>query len=321
MTTTTTTLNLVSEANATFGSAFNIPGVDVPLSKLAAFGEGTNISPNKNFVFDKDVLKQMLFGINEGDNILLWGDAGAGKTDLIEEVAARLNRQATIISFGEETSVRQLIGSKELSAGETPFRAGALLQAIQTKHMLIGLDEINMAMPGVTAMLNHLLQKREITIPETGETVKCAEGVRLIATSNTNMGLDESGLFEGSQTQNSATRSRFAGIHVKYLKAEDEVKLIDLAYPKLDEAVPPLKGKRFPELTVQLANALRSAMRNGGLNLPFSVRQIHRFTKATLAFSDPKMAFKYAYWSMLDSTERQTAGDLFKTVFNMKIED
>ncbi|WP_460188818.1 AAA family ATPase [Thiomicrorhabdus hydrogeniphila] len=321
MTTTTTTLATVSDANTTFGSAFNFPGIDAPLSALADFGTGTNITPNNNFIFDKDVLKQFLFSLKENINVLLWGDAGAGKTDLIEEVAARLNRQAKIISFGEETSIKQLIGGFTISNGETPFRAGALLEAIQIEGCLIGLDEINMAMPGVTAMLNHLLQKKEVTIPETGEVIQCAEGVRFIATSNTNMGIDESGLFEGSQSQNAATRSRFAGVHVKYLKEEDEVKLIDLAYPGLDEAIPPLKNKRYPELTVQLANALRSAMRNGGLSLPFSVRQIHVFTKASLSYGDPKLAFKFAYWNLLDSVERQTAGDLFKTVFNMKIED
>jgi cobaltochelatase CobS len=321
LTMTTSNLSIVSDATATFGSAFNFPGIDVPLSALAEFGIGTNVTPNNNFVFDKDILKQVLFSVKECENLLLWGDAGAGKTDLIEQVAARLNRQAKIISFGEETSIKQLIGGFTISGGETPFRDGALMQAIKIPNCLIGLDEINMAMPGVTAMLNHLLQKREITIPETGEVITCAEGVRFLATSNTNMGVDESGLFEGSQSQNAATRSRFAGVHVKYLRPEDEIKLIDLAYPGIDEAIPPLKNKRYPELTVQLANSLRSAMRDGGLSLPFTVRQIHRFLKSSLAFGDPKLAFKYSYWNLLDSVERQTAGDLFKTVFNMKIED
>lgn len=318
-TTTTTILNVVSNDKTTFGSAFNFPQINVPLTALADFGTGTNVTPNNNFVFDKDVLKQVLFSIKESMNLLLWGDAGSGKTDLIEQVAARLNRQAFIISFGEETSIKQLIGGFTISNGETPFRDGALLSAIRVENAIVGLDEINMAMPGVTAMLNHLLQKREITIPETGEVVSCASGLRFIATSNTNMGIDESGLFEGSQSQNAATRSRFCGVHVKYLSEADEINLIDLAYPGLDEAIPPLNGKRYPELTVQLANSLRAAMADGGISLPFSVRQIHAFTKASLAFQDPKLAFKFAYWNLLDSVERQTAGDIFKTVFNMVI--
>lgn len=317
---TTTTLTTISTDTTTFSEAFDIEGINIPLSKLSPFGNGTDIVPNKNYIFDKDVLKQVLFSIKESVNLLLWGDAGAGKTDLIEEVAARLNRPAAIISFGEETSIKQLIGGKILSNGETPFQDGALLQAIKTPYCLIGFDEINMAMPGVTAMLNHLLQKREIAIPETGEVVSVAEGVVFIATSNTNMGIDESGLFEGSQNQNAATRSRFAGVHVTYLKEADEIRLIDKAYPGVDEALAPLNGKRFPELTVQLANMLRSAMKSGGISLPFSPRQIHMFTKSSLAFGDPKLAFKYSYWSLLDSTERQTAGDLFKTVFGLKIE-
>jgi cobaltochelatase CobS len=316
-----TTLNNYSDAQTTFGEAFGFNGIDIPLSAIAGFGSGSNVAINPNYVFDKNVVKQVLFSLKEQENLLLWGDAGAGKTDLIEQVAARLNRQAFIISFGEETSVRQLVGSFTLSGGETPWRDGALLSAIRVENAIIGLDEINMAAPGVVAMLNHLLQKREIVIPETGEVVKAADGVAFIATSNTNMGIDESGMFQGSQTQNSATRSRFAGVHVRYLREEDEIKLIDLAYPGLDEAIPPLNGKRFAELTVQLANALRSAMRDGGLSLPFSVRQIHRFTKSSLAFKDVQLAFKYSYWNLLDSVERQTAGDLFKTVFNMEIKE
>jgi cobaltochelatase CobS len=316
-----TTLNTVSTPETTFGQAFGFQGIDVPLSALASFGNGTNVKHNPNYVFDKDILKQVLFSLREGENLLLWGDAGAGKTDLIEQVACRLNRQAFIISFGEETSMRQLIGGFTMSGGETPWRDGALLGAIRIPNAIIGLDEINMAMPGVVAMLNNLLQKRQIIVSETGEVVSCAEGVTFIATSNTNMGIDESGLFEGSQSQNAATRSRFAGVHVKYLKEADEIRLVDLAYPGLDEAIPPLNGKRFAELTVQVANALRSAMRDGGLSLPFSVRQIHRFIKSSLAFRDPQLAFKYSYWNLLDSVERQTAGDLFKTVFNMEIKD
>jgi cobaltochelatase CobS len=313
-------LKIASSDTTTFGESFGFPGIDVPLSALAGFGAGTNLEANPNYVFEKDVVKQVLYSIKETENLLLWGDAGAGKTDLIEQVACRLNRQAFIISFGEETSIKQLLGGFTLSGGESPFKAGALLSAIQVENAVIGLDEINMAMPGVTAMLNHLLQKREISIPETGEVVSCAEGVVFVATANTNMGIDETGNYEGSQNQNSATRTRFAGVEVNYLKPDDEVKLIDLAYPGIDEVVPPMGDKRFPELTVQLANCLRASYRDGGLSLPFSVRQIHRFTKSAMAFSDVKLAYKYSYWNLLDSVERQTAGDLFKTVFGMKIE-
>ncbi|KDN94637.1 AAA family ATPase [Hydrogenovibrio marinus] len=316
-----TTLNIVSNDQTTFGEAFGLDGIDVSLTDLADFGQGTNVEKNENFVFEKDVVKQILFALKEGINILMWGDAGAGKTDMVEQISCRLNRPAFIISLGEESSMRQLIGGFTMAGGDSPWKDGALLEAIRTPYATIGLDEINMAMPGVVAMLNHLLQKKEIIIPETGEVVPCAEGVSFMATSNTNMGIDESGLFEGSQNQNAATRSRFAGLHIKYLKEEDELRLINLAYPGLDEAIPPVNGKSFPELTVQLANALRASMREGGLSLPFSVRQIHLFTKSSLAFQDAQMAFKFAYWNLLDSVERQTAGDIFKTVFNVTVAD
>lgn len=305
----------------TFSEAFKIKGVNIPLNVLSPLGDGTNVSKNENFIFDKNVLKQILFSIKEKENLLLWGDAGAGKTDLIEQVACRLNRQATIISLGEETSMRQLIGGFTLSSGETPWKDGALLMAIRQPYTIVGLDEINMAPPGVVAMLNHLLQKRELVLPETGEVIKVAKEVAFIATSNTNMGVDESDLFEGSYNQNAATRSRFAGVHIKYLEREQEIKLIDLTFPNLDEAIPPIEGKRFAELTVQLAGSLRAAMNDGGLSLPFSVRQIKRFVKASLAFQDVKMAYKYAFWNLLDSVERKAAGDIFQTVFNLVIED
>lgn len=308
-------------SNITFSEAFKIKGVNIPLDVLSPFGGSTNIVKNENFIFDKNILKQILFSIKEEENLLLWGDAGSGKTDLVEQVACRLNRQATIISFGEETSMRQLIGGFTLSKGETPWKDGALLAAIRQPYAIIGLDEINMAPPGVVGMLNHLLQKRELVLPETGEVIKVAKGVAFIATSNTNMGVDESDLFEGSQPQNAATRSRFAGVHVKYLEPKHEVKLIDLMFPNLDEAIPPIEGKRFAELTVQLAGSLRAAMNDGGLSLPFSVRQIKRFVKASLAFQDVKMAYKYAFWNLLDSVERKAAGDIFQTVFNLVIED
>lgn len=314
-------MSLINNSNktTTFEQSFNIKTKGkVFLSDLVEFGEGASKAQNPNYIFDKEIVQEVLYGIKSGDNVLLWGDAGSGKTELVSEMACRLNRPSKTISFGEESTLRKLIGGRVMRGDETPFEYGALLQAITTPYMLVCLDEINMAPPGVVAMLNHLLESKEIVIDETGEVVKCATGVTLFATSNTNLGVDETGMFEGSQSQNNATRTRFCGIEVRYLKPEDELKLVHAAFPDLDEVVD-TGDKPFSELSVQLANVLRDAMRDGAMSLPFSVRQLKKFIDSSMEFGCPARGFRYAYWNMLDSVQRQSANDIFRFVFNKEV--
>jgi cobaltochelatase CobS len=311
--------NSTATLHTQFGLMKNGQPLAIPVSSLCSMGNGTNVKVNPHFVHSSEYVKKFLVARKLNKNLWVWGSAGTGKTETCEQIAAGLNCPATVISFGEETSLRDLIGGKILSNGETPWQDGALVKAMRTPDMVIALDEVNMANPGVTAMMNHLLQKREIVIAETGEVVKCAEGVMLIATANTAGGSDESGLFAGSQTQNAATRSRFVGLKMTYMDAEHEQQIVLKRVPEFDMVFPPLESIKASSLMVKVGNGLRAAIDDGQLGMAFSVRQLINWAECSVALGSLGEGFKMAYSDMLPDSELMVAEEIFKTTTGMSL--
>jgi cobaltochelatase CobS len=293
--------------------------LEIPVHSVCSMGKGTNVQVDPAFVHSINDVKKLLLARKLEKNLWIWGPAGSGKTETCEQIAAGLNCPATVISFGEETSLRDLIGGKVLSGGETPWKDGALLNAIRTEDMVVILDEVNMAPPGVVATMNHLLQKREVVIHDTGEVVKCAQGVMLVATANTSGGSDESGLFAGSQTQNAATRSRFVGLKKSYMDQEHEERIILNKVPTIDVAFPPIEGIKVSALMTKVASGLRAAIDDGQLGMAFSIRQLINWGECAVALSNLTEGFKMAYSDMLPDSELMVAEEIFKTTTGMSL--
>ncbi len=309
--------------NATLHSQFGLTKdgkpLEIPVASLCEMGQGTNIKADPLFVHSSDEVKKFLVARKLEKNLWIWGPAGTGKTKSCEQVAAGLNCPATVISFGEETSLRDLIGGKVLSKGETPWQDGALTIAMRTPNMFIVLDEVNMASPGVIAKMNQLLQEREIVIHETGEVVKCAKGVMIIATANTSGGSDESGMFAGSQTQNAATRSRFVGLKMPHKSPEIEQQILLKRMPQLDTVFPPIEDVQVSALMVKVGNGLRAAIDDGQIGMAFSIRQLINWVECATAFQNIAEGFKMAYLDMLPDSEAMTASEIFKTTTGMDL--
>lgn len=293
---------------------------------LAPMGQGSNISINDGYVFEYKTLRRILRNIRSQKPTWIHGPSGCGKTELVSQVACRLKRQCHVLSMGEETSIRELLGTFELVPGEsgtkTRFKYGSLTAVMQEPHAIIVLDEFNMAPSTVAAQFNRLLETGEIKIPETGEVVKAAEGVCFFVTANTAGGGDESGLYAGSQIQNGATRSRFAGLRVTYMDPKEEVKILRKAYPRLDASVEnPASKKTTSELMVQTAGLIRGLVEERQVSLPFTVRNLLEWGDSTLSFQDIREAFRNAYYDMLDGAELVAVDEVFQRVFTTRVED
>ncbi len=329
---------------------------EIPLKKLVPVGNHTKIQPDPAFVFSYPELRRALTNIARRQPIWVWGESGCGKTEYFRQIAARIQRPLHIISCGEEMSVRELLGTFEL-VGENPseseqdnedagsknplramasamaamakrglgmktrFRYGLLPQAIRTPGALVMFDEFNMAPPSVAAQLNRLLETGELFIPETGERIKAADHVVFIATANTNGGADSSGIYAGSQVQNGATRTRFTGLKMSYLKPEQEVEILRRNYPSLDNAVQlPESTQTITEVMVETANSLRVLVSEGEVSLPFSVRQLKNWGQGILLYRDVVTAFKDAYYDMLDPEEATPVAEVFHKHFGKDVE-
>lgn len=87
------------------------------------------------------------------------------------------------IHLGEQTDAKLLIGT--YTSGDKPgtfeWRAGVLATAVKEGRWVL-IEDIDKAPTDVLSILLSLLEKRELTIPSRGETVKAANGFQLIST-------------------------------------------------------------------------------------------------------------------------------------------
>ena len=154
--------------------------------------------------------------------ILLEGPTSAGKTTLVEYIAARCGHHIVRINNHEHTDVQEYTGSFAADQnGALSFRDGILVQALRQGHWVI-LDELNLAPSEVLEALNRLLDdNRELYLAETNETVKPHPNFRLFATQN------PSGAYGGRKPLSRAFRNRFVELHVDDIPSEELVQILE----------------------------------------------------------------------------------------------
>jgi cobaltochelatase CobS len=297
----------------------------IPTSALVPMGSHTGVAADPNFVFEYRPLKRVLRNLGERQPLWAWGPSGCRKTELFVQVGARLQRPVEIISFGEETSLRELSGTFHLVPDglvtRTEYRPGTLAEAITTPLAIVVLDEFNMASPGVSAQLNRLIEAGELVVPETGEVITAAADVTFVATANTSGAHDETGIYAGSQLQNGATRNRFAGLKMGYLAADLEMEIVCRAYPGVDQVLQMPSGVgTFSKLAVEMANGIRAVVEAGSIGLPFSVRTLKRFVGSSLAYGDYREGFADAFFDLLTPQEATAADQVFHKIFGVHVE-
>ncbi|CAI4046054.1 AAA family ATPase midasin SKDI_12G1560 [Saccharomyces kudriavzevii IFO 1802] len=130
-------------------------------------------------------LRQLGRKIQNSTPIMLVGKAGSGKTFLINELSKYMGCHDSIVKIhlGEQTDAKLLIGT--YTSGDKPgtfeWRAGVLSTAVKEGRWVL-IEDIDKAPTDVLSILLSLLEKRELTIPSRGETVKAANGFQLIST-------------------------------------------------------------------------------------------------------------------------------------------
>ena len=199
-------------------------------------------------VYEKDRRKHVQ------SNLWLWGAKGAGKSELVAQIAARCNRPMFVTSCHRELTVESLTGDFDPRSVAQGENAPALLnpsfiQGIQTPHAIVVLDETGRINPVNAVGLNGMLERRQATRQD-GDTVDFAEGVNIVSTCNSNGTGDPSGLFECfPQDQSILDRFR-AFVRLPFLPADQETAVL----VQKSGLVQPVA-----ELIVKVMNAFRGA--------------------------------------------------------------
>lgn len=132
-----------------------------------------------------EVLRKLAKLVQKSAPIMVVGKAGAGKTFAINEISKYMGCEKSIVKIhlGEQTDAKLLIGT--YTSGEKPgtfeWRSGVLTTAVQEGRWVL-IEDIDKAPTEVLSILLSLLEKRELTIPSRGETIKAANGFQLIST-------------------------------------------------------------------------------------------------------------------------------------------
>ncbi|MCX5843829.1 MAG: AAA family ATPase [Deltaproteobacteria bacterium] len=197
-------------------------------TKVYGHENGYTFNPDvdKNFWIEKGMLEELerVIKLNtlHGQNVLLVGLQGCGKTTIPIQLAAKYHKAVYVANCGAMTTADQWFGSAEVKNHETAFRTSGFLKAIQTPNTFVVLDDWGrVENPKVlNPLFGFLDDRREAYCEELGQTIKVAPGVMFFATYNVGAG------FTGSDPVDVALKDRFRVIKVNYPNEKIEAELI-----------------------------------------------------------------------------------------------
>lgn len=194
---------------------------------------------DNNYVFDIDVLKTILMGIETNIPTYLYGHAGVGKSTIWEQLCARTNRRMIRVPHTGQTEEAQIVGQwtvkkhKDETSGnivsETVFELGPLPLAMINGWVYLA-DEYDRAYPHVLSVYQAVLEGKSLLIKEADEENRIIEphpDFRFVATGNSNGSGDESGLYQATVIQDAATFERFGIVQrIDYMPQKQEAAIV-----------------------------------------------------------------------------------------------
>lgn len=229
-------------------------------SKAQAAGPDA-VAIDPHFVEDAVAAKVLEYAIKNGKNFLLVGPTGCGKSSLVVNVCARLQRALEITSLDGETSTANIIAKLLIAEGlngqsVTSVAYGPALRAYRDGKILL-LEEVDMANPDILASLHRLMETQS-------RFYTCNEGVQDVIRRHSNYGVgatantigtgEDNFVYAGTKPLNQAFMNRFAvTIRMDYLPADKEAKVVE-AKAGIDA--------HFAKRMVEVANEVRKARKS-----------------------------------------------------------
>ena len=201
-----------------------------------------------HYIYREDLLVKALYAIISNQRMYLQGHTGAGKTTLIEQIAAHLNWPFTRINFDSEITRMDLIGRDTLQDGKSVFVDGMLPRAMSGPYICV-FDELDFCRPDVSYVMQAALEGNGLNITEDGgRVVYPHEQFRMFGTGNTVGQGDEHGMYQGARPQSLAFLDRFTiWAKVEYLSDEERKNLVKRHFPMLAEEEVNVIGKYTTE--------------------------------------------------------------------------
>ena len=231
--------------------------------------------PWGNFKLIEKVVKSGMFY-----PMFITGLSGNGKTLMVEQVCAKLNKELIRVNITIETDEDDLLGGFRLVNGETKFMPGPVIEAMERGCTLL-LDECDLGSNKLLC-LQPVLEGKGVYLKKINKWVTPKDGFNVIATANTKGKGSDDGRFIGTNILNEAFLERFAvTMEQPYASAAVENKIV-LGSMKKYGAV----DEEFATNLVTWAEVIRKTFFDGGVDEVISTRRLDHIVKAFAIFGD-----------------------------------
>ena len=276
---------LPSEAGSTAASITDAPAnAEVTMVNLIATNmEKQNLVPAPfegfvpwgNFSLIEKVVKSGMFY-----PIFVTGLSGNGKTLMVEQVCAKLNKELIRVNVTIETDEDDLLGGFRLVNGETKFVPGPVIEAMERGCTLL-LDECDLGSNKLLA-LQPVLEGKGVYLKKINKWVTPKEGFNVMATANTKGKGSDDGRFIGTNILNEAFLERFAiTMEQPYASAITEKKIVMGSMKKYNAV-----DEGFASNLITWAEVIRKTFYDGGVDEVISTRRLDHIVKAFAIFGD-----------------------------------
>ena len=208
------------------------------------------------------------------------GLSGNGKTMMVEQACAKLNREYVRIQISPETDEDDLIGGFRLINGETVFHKGPVIKAMERGCILL-IDELDRGSNKIMC-LQGVLEGKPVLVKKIGQVVSPAPGFNVIATANTKGRGSDDGRYSAANIIDDAFIERFvATIDQPYPNFRIERNIVGKHMEMYD-----VDDDDFASKLVNWSSVIRKTYADDGIDELISTRRLCHIVKAFSIFRD-----------------------------------
>jgi hypothetical protein len=233
--------------------------------------------------------------------VFITGLSGNGKTLMVEQVCATLQRECIRVNISIETDESDLLGGPTLVDGNVVNRDGPVITAMKRGAVLL-IDEVDRGSNKLMC-LQGILEGKPYYNKKNGELVHSKEGFTVIATANTKGRGSEEGRYL-SQILDDAFLERFPiTVEQEYPDVKTEKKILAPLIPDTD----------FVDKLTQWADVVRQSFVQGATDEIISTRRLVHIAKAYKIFGNRLKAIELCV-NRFDTETKTAFLDLYSKV-------
>ena len=239
--------------------------------------------------------------------VYISGLSGNGKTFMVEQACAKINKEFIRVQINPETDEDDLIGGFRLIDGETVFAKGPVLKAMENGAVLL-LDEVDRATNKIMG-LQGILEGKPVLVKKTGEVIHPTPGFNVIATANTKGKGSEDGRFTAASIIDDAFLERFTiSVDQPFPSPSVEKKIVVNHMKKFGDV-----DDDFAQNLVTWADIIRKTFFDDGVDEVVSTRRLCHIVQTFAIFGKKDKAIDLCI-SRFDEDTKSAFLDLYSKV-------